>query len=96
MIYNYRICDGEMIQVDREQRKKTMREKVLDVFTKNKNKMLTATQISEKIGDVKLSSLSSLLVKMVCDRTLQRTNNFGVRGGYGYQKIRFIPSRYFF
>jgi len=63
------------------------RERVLGIC-KQQSTALTATEMQKRIADgghqVRLSSLSSLLKKMVDNGELKRIENVGPRGGYGY------------
>jgi predicted transcriptional regulator len=60
--------------------KLTMRESVLNHLT---SEPYTASHLA-KVLNLKLSSLSSILKKMIDDQELQRVDNIGPRGGYGY------------
>lgn len=73
--------------------KKTLKALIIDALKECPWKCgATATQIRDHVhargwGDVKLSSLSSQLKKMVDARELKRHDDVGPRGGYGYSLI---------
>ena len=69
-----------------------MRSRILVLMAHPSRPTMTASQLCNVINDngiaaeqVKLSSVSSLLVKMVYDKTLERVDGFGPRGGHGYR-----------
>lgn len=70
--------------------KKTLRTLIIDALKECPWKQgATATQIRNHIyargwSDVKLSSLSSQLKKMVDAKEIKRREGVGQRGGYGY------------
>ena len=69
----------------------TTRERIAALLGFPTRPILTASQIRNVINDhsaadkqVRLSSVSSLLKKMVDTGEIERHENFGPRGGYGY------------
>lgn len=69
---------------------KTLQERVVNALS-HAHYPFTATQLRGYLDalnphgtPVKLSTLSSLLNTMTKDDTLTRTDDYGVRGGYGY------------
>lgn len=59
-----------------------MKKQIIE-FLKNRGPF-TCVQLQKIFPHYKLSSLSSMLKKLVDDNSLKRIEKFGPRGGYGY------------
>ncbi len=66
----------------------TIRQRVIDELANLPfaDDYMTARQLKKALGDVKMSSLSSILRKMVKRGEIYRQSGYGPRGGYGYRR----------